>query len=53
MANDLTGEGKATKRRSVFISVVGPASYKLLRSLLTPEKPTEKTFDQLAETLTK
>ena len=33
--------------------MVGPASYKLLRSLLMPKKPTEKTFEQLAETFTK
>ena len=31
-ANDLTGDAKADKRRATFLSVIGPAPYKLLRS---------------------
>ena len=51
-ANDLTGEGKAAKRRATFLSVIGPAPYKLLRSLLSPAKPTDKTFEELVAVLT-
>ena len=32
------------KKQSVFLSVIGPAAYKLLRSLLSPEKPGDKSF---------
>lgn len=48
-ANAITGE---SKRRATFLSVVGPASYKLLRSLLAPTKPSEKIFEQLVAVLT-
>ena len=40
-ANDLTGEDKAVKRRATFLLLIGPESYKLLRSLLAPAKPKE------------
>lgn len=38
-ANDLTGEAKAEKRRSIFLAVVGKRVYGILRSLLAPERP--------------
>ncbi len=50
-ANGIVGEANADKRRSTFLTVVGPAPYKLLRSLLAPTRPDEKTFEQLAATL--
>ena len=37
--------------RAVLVSVVGPVMYKLLRNLLAPAKPGEKTYDELVETL--
>ena len=43
-ANDLTGEGKAVKRRSIFLSVVGKRTYGILRSLLASEHPPSKTL---------
>ena len=52
VANDITGDGKAVKRRATFLSVVGRSTYNLLRSLIAPQKPTEKTFDELVEVLT-
>ena len=52
-ANGIVGEENAVKRRSTFLSVVGSSPYKLLRSILAPAKPTEKTFEQLAEVLKK
>ena len=48
----LPGDAKADKRRATFLSVIGPAPYKLLRSLLTPAKPKEKEYDELVVTLT-
>ena len=45
------GEVKAVKRRSTFLSVVGPGPYKLLRNLVAPAKLSEKTFEQLTELL--
>ena len=50
-ANGIVGDDKAAKRRSTFLSVVGPGPYKLLRSLVAPAKPSEKTFEQLTELL--
>ena len=52
-ANGIVGEGNTDKRRSTFLTVIGPAPYKLLRSLLAPTSPDEKTFEQLAEILAK
>lgn len=51
-ANDLTGDEKATKRRATFLTVIGPGPYKLLRSLLSPVKPTDKTYEELVKKLT-
>ena len=52
-ANRIIGDANAAKRRSVFLSVIGPTSYQLLRSLLTPVKLTDKTFNELAAVLKK
>lgn len=46
-ANGLLGERKL----SVFLSVMGPATYGLLRSLIAPDKPGTKTYEQTVETL--
>ena len=43
-ANRIVGEQNSAKRRSTFLSVVGPGQYKLLRSILALVKPSEKTF---------
>ena len=51
-ANDITGEEKAVKWRATFLSVVGKSAYHLLRSLLAPAKPTEKTYEELVRELT-
>ena len=49
-ANDIDeGEKKVT----VFLSVVGAQAYTLLRDLVSPAKPKEKTFAQLMEVLKK
>ncbi len=50
-ANEIVGEGNATKRRATLLAVIGPAPYKLLRSLLSPARPNDKTFAELTEVL--
>ena len=50
-ANGIVGEENKAKRWATFLSVVGPSPYKLLRSILAPVKPSEKTFEELADVL--
>jgi transposase InsO family protein len=38
---------RKSKRRAVLLSVVGQSTYALLRNLLSPQKPTDKTFEQI------
>ena len=52
LAKDLTGEAQKNKRHSIFLSVVGKRTYNILRSLLAPTRPSEKTFEQLTAILT-
>ncbi|KAJ8021906.1 hypothetical protein HOLleu_39239 [Holothuria leucospilota] len=47
IANDVANE----KKVSVFLSVVGAKTYGLLKSLLTPDKPSDKTYNELIQTL--
>ena len=35
------------RQRAILISVVGPATYRLMKSLISPEKPKDKTYQQL------
>ena len=35
------------KKRAVLLTVSGPATYKLIRNLSAPKKPTEKSYDEL------
>ena len=37
--NGLTGEDNKSKRRAIFLLVIGPGPYKLLRSRVNPAKP--------------
>ena len=45
------GVESAEKKRSIFLSVVGAATYKLLRSLVAPAKPGDKTYEELVKLL--
>ena len=47
-ANDIKDAGK---KKSVFLAVVGPTTYSLLRNLVAPSKPGDKTFDELTTAL--
>ena len=48
MANDITGDGK---KKALFLSVVRSSVYGLLKNLLMPEKPVDKSFTELKEAL--
>ncbi|XP_055725310.1 uncharacterized protein LOC129815465 [Salvelinus fontinalis] len=47
-ANEITD---AAKQKSILISVVGAQTYSLMRNLLSPDKPGEKSFIDLVELL--
>ena len=47
-ANDIDAENK---KRAVFLSVVGASTYKILRNIVSPDKPADKTFPELVEAL--
>ena len=47
VVNGVTDEQKS----SVFLAVIGASTYKLLKSLLAPEKLNTKTFDELVNVL--
>ena len=42
-----------SRKRSILLSVLTPKTYKLLRSLLSPEQPKDKSFAQIVEVLQK
>ena len=45
--NNLQGD----KKKAVFLSMIGSASYKLLRSLISLQKPGEEDYDNLVAAL--
>lgn len=50
IANAIT---EAEKKKAVLLSVIGPATYKVLRNLLAPNKPGEQSYAELVDTLSK
>ena len=48
VANEITTD---ERKRGVFLTVIGPETYNLLRNLLAPTKPATKTFKDLVDTL--
>ena len=47
-ANRVTGD----RKRDVFLTCIGKNTYGLLRALIAPDKPSETSYDDLAEALT-
>ena len=45
-ANDVK---RADKQRAILLSSVGASTYQLIKSLLAPSKPAEKSFDELVQ----
>jgi len=48
VANGITG---ADKKRAILLSVIGDGTYKVLSSLLAPDKPGGKSFNDLVTVL--
>ena len=49
---DANGITESDKKRAVFLSVVGPSTYRLLINLVSPDKLGEKSFADLVKLLT-
>ena len=49
---DTNGITEGEKKRAIFLSVIGPSTYRLLKNLVSPAKPGEKSYADLVETLT-
>ena len=49
-ANDVAA---GDKKRAILLSVCGPSTYVLIRSLVAPQKPTEFSFEDLVEKVNK
>lgn len=47
-ANDIADAGK---KRAILLSVIGSSTYALLRNLVSPAKPGEKSYDELVSVL--
>ena len=47
-ANDIED---ANKQKAILLSVVGPETYKILRDLVQPAKPSDKSYDEIKTTL--
>ena len=50
LANGITS---GEKQRAVLISAMGAKAYKILRNLITPSAPSDKSFKELVEVMTK
>ena len=48
VANNITS---AEKKQATFLAVIGPSAYRILRSLVAPEKPNEKSYTDLKKLL--
>ena len=46
---EANGVDDEDKQRAILLSVCGSKTYKLIRNLITPRKPSEKTFAELVE----
>lgn len=47
IANGIEDTEESKRRRAVFLSVIGGRTYALLKTLLAPKKPTEKSYEEL------
>ena len=48
LANDVENEDK---KRAILLSVIGPTTYSLLRSLLSANKPSDLSYDEISKAL--
>ena len=47
-ANEVTSDGK---KKALFLTMCGPETYTLIRNLVSPAKPSDKTLKELTDTL--
>ena len=47
------GVTDASKQQAILLSTIGAQAYKVLRNLISPSTPTEKSFKELVEAMTK
>ena len=47
-ANEVTSDGK---KKALFLTMCGPETYTLIRNLVSPVKPSDKTLKELTDTL--
>ena len=52
-ANGLAKENKNERKVAVFLTVIGSSAYKLLQSLMAPDLPASKSYQELTEALAK
>ena len=45
------GIDNAHKKKSTFLAVIGPATYTLVRNLVSPDKPGDKSYEELIAAL--
>ena len=48
---DANGITDAGKKKSAFLAVIGPTIYTIVRNLVSPTKPGEKSYDELVKVL--
>ena len=46
---EANGVSDGEKQRAILLSVCGSKTYKLIRNLTTPQKPSDKTFAELVD----
>lgn len=51
IANNIKDTDTEQRRRAVFLSVIGGKTYGLLKTLLAPQKPTDKRYEDLRKIL--
>ena len=49
IANDIVDTDAKPQKRALFLSCVGPTTYKLIKTLLAPDKATDKKYEDLCK----
>jgi len=49
--NEAVRRKRQDKRKAILLSLIGPETYSLLRNLVSPEKPADKSYEEIVQTL--
>ena len=49
--NAATVQKRESKRKAVLLSLIGPETYSLLRNLVSPNRPADKTYKEIVQAL--